>query len=105
MATYMLIYLGGTQPTDPEEGKQHFEKYRAWLSSLGDALISPANPIRNTTVIQTDGTVEKGSITEMSGFTIIETNSQEAAIEMAKSCPFLEIGGTLEVSELMKMNE
>jgi hypothetical protein len=27
----------------------------------------------------------------------------EAALEMAKACPFLDIGGSLEVSELMQM--
>lgn len=104
MATYILTYLGGNQPSNPEEGKKHFEEYRTWLTSLGDAVISPANPLKDTTVISPDGTVTPGSTSEMSGFTIIEANSQQAAIEMAKSCPFLKIGGTLEVSELMQMN-
>ena len=39
----------------------------------------------------------------MSGFTILEAGSIIEAIEMAKQCPFLELGGSLEVSELMKM--
>jgi len=39
----------------------------------------------------------------MSGFTIIEAESMDAALEAARSCPFLEIGGSLEVSELMQM--
>ena len=103
MAKYIMIYLGGNQPSNPEEGQRHFEKYRMWLSSLGDAVISPANPLKDTTVVNPDGTVTAGSTTAMSGFTIVEAESQEAALEMAKSCPFLEIGGTLEVSELMQM--
>ena len=40
----------------------------------------------------------------MSGFTIIEAESIESALSMAKSCPFLEIGGSLEVSELIEMS-
>jgi hypothetical protein len=39
----------------------------------------------------------------MSGYTIIEVESMETAMSIAKSCPFLEIGGSLEVSELMQM--
>jgi hypothetical protein len=39
----------------------------------------------------------------MSGFTIIESETIEKALEVAKACPFLEIGGSLEVSELMQM--
>ncbi len=104
MNTYILVYLGGNQPTNEEEGKMHFEKYRTWLSSLGDSLVSPANPLKDTTVITPDGTVTPGSTTEMSGFTVLQANSLQAAIEMSRSCPFLEIGGTLEVSEMMRMD-
>ncbi len=39
----------------------------------------------------------------MSGFTIVESDSMKSALDIAKSCPFLEIGGSLEVSELMQM--
>ena len=104
MAQYIITYLGGDQPSSPEEGKQHFAKYKEWLSSLGDSAISPANPLKNTSTVNSDGTVTTGSKTSMSGFTIIETDSTEAALEIAKACPFLDIGGSLEVSELIQMS-
>jgi hypothetical protein len=103
MAKYIITYLGGDQPSSPEEGKRHFAKYKEWLSSLGDAAVSPANPIKNTNTVNPDGTVTPESITSMSGYTIIEADSMESALEIAKACPFLEIGGSLEVSELIQM--
>ncbi len=103
MARYVIVYLGGDQPASPEEGQQHFAKYKAWLSSLGDSAISPANPFKDTSTVNSDGTVTTGSTTSMSGYTIIETESMEAALLIAKACPFLDIGGSLEVSELMQM--
>jgi len=103
MPQYMITYLGGNKPTSPEEGKQHMSKYKAWLSSLGDAAISPANPLKNTNTVNADGTVNPRCTTSMSGFTIIEAGSMEAALEVAKACPFLDVGGSLEVSELMQM--
>ncbi len=103
MAQYIIAYLGGDQPSSPEEGKQHFAKYKEWLSSLGDSAVSPANPFKNTSTVNSDGTVTTGSTTSMSGYTIIEADSMEAALEIAKACPFLDIGGSLEVSELIKM--
>lgn len=103
MAQYIMTYLGGNQPSTPEEGQQHFAKYKKWLSSLGDSMVSPANPFKNTHTISSDGTITAGSITLMSGYTIIEVDSMEAALESAKACPFLEIGGSLEVSELIQM--
>jgi hypothetical protein len=103
MPQYLITYLGGDRPSRPEEGKQHMSKYRAWLSSLGDSAVSPANPLKNTSTVNSDGTVTTGSTTSMSGYTIIEADSMEAALSIAKACPFLEIGGSLEVSELMQM--
>ena len=103
MPQYVIVYLGGDQPSSPEEGKQHFAKYKEWLSSLGDAAVSPMNPFKNTNTVNSDGTVTSGSTTSMSGYTIIKARSMEKALEMAKACPFLDIGGSLEVSELVEM--
>ncbi len=103
MSHYIIVYLGGDQPSSPEEGKQNMAKYSEWLSSLGDSAVSPANPLKDTNTVKSDGTVNKGSITTMSGYTIIESESMDAALEVAKTCPFLDIGGSLEVSELMQM--
>jgi hypothetical protein len=98
-----MTYLGGDQPASPEEGKQHFAEYMSWLASLGDAAVSPANPLKNTHSVDPDGTVTAGSTTTMSGYSIIETDSIEAALALAKTCPFLDVGGSLEVSELAEM--
>lgn len=103
MSQYVIVYLGGNQPSSPEEGKQHFSKYMNWLSSLGDSAVSPANPLKNTHTVNSDGSVSTGGKTTMSGYTIIEADSMEAALSIAQSCPFLEIGGSLEISELMQM--
>ncbi len=103
MAQYIMTYLGGDQPSSPEEGRQHFAKYKEWLVSLGDSAVSPANPLKDTRTVNSDGTVTTGGTTSMSGYTVIEADSMEAALKIAKACPFLDIGGSLEVSELMQM--
>ena len=103
MPQYIIAYLGGDQPSSPEEGKQHFAKYKEWLSSLGDSAVSPAIPLKHTTTVNSNGTVTTGGTTTMSGYTIIEVDSMEAALSIAKACPFLDIGGSLEVSELAEM--
>lgn len=104
MAKFMLVYLGGNHPKNPEEGQKHFEEYRKWLMSLGDSVVSAANPLKDTYVIHPDGKKEEGSTTRMSGFSILEADTIEEAVKMAEACPFKDIGGTLEVSELVEMN-
>lgn len=103
MSQFMITYIGGDQPSSPDEGRQHMAKYMEWLSSLGEAAISPMNPMGSTHTITPDGEVSEGSKISMSGYTVVEASSIEDAISMAKDCPFLNINGTLEVSELIQM--
>ena len=103
MTQFVFVYLGGTQPTDPEEASNHFSKYVAWLTSLGDAVVIPTIPLKDTNTVSSDGTVREGGSSAMSGFSIIRAESMEAALSIAKDCPFLEIGGSLEVSEMMEI--
>lgn len=70
---------------------------------MGDAAVSPANPLKDTHTVSPDGTVTSGSTSSMSGYTVVEVDSLEMALDIAKTCPFLDIGGSLEVSELMQM--
>lgn len=103
MPEFMITYLGTPKPSSPEEGQQHMAKYKEWLSELGESAVSPANPLKNTKTINPDGSIKTGGSTAMSGFTIIAAESEEEALSVAKACPYLEIGGSLEVSEVMKM--
>ena len=104
MPQYVISYLGGDQPSSPEEGQQHYARYKEWLSSLGDSAVSPANPFKNTHTVSPDRAVTSGSTTSMSGYTIIEAESMDEALAIAKACPFLDINGSLEVSELVNMS-
>lgn len=103
MPQYVISYLGGNRPATKEEGMEHMSKYKAWLSALGESVVSPANPFGHTHTVNSDRSVVEGSQSSMSGYTIVAADSIDAAIAIAKDCPFLDIGGSLEVSELMQM--
>jgi hypothetical protein len=103
MPQYVMVYLGGNQSSNPEEAKRNMARYRDWLASLGDAAVSPANPFKDTHTVSPGGDVIKGSSVFMSGYTIVKAKSIKEALELAKACPFLETGGSMEVSELMDM--
>ena len=65
--------------------------------------MSPDNPFKNTHTVHSNDSVTTDGSTLISGYTIIEANSMDIALQYSKTCPFLEIGGSLEVSELMQM--
>ncbi len=104
MPQYIFVYIGGEYPSNPEEGQKHFEKYQSWLRSLGDAVLSPAIPFKDTHTVQPDGKTAPGSLSAMSGMSILQLNSMEEALATAQACPFLEINGALEVSEMLQMS-
>ena len=103
MKQFVLVYLGGNQPQNSAEANKHFEKYMGWLTSLGDSVVVPTIPLKDTTTVSPDGTIKEGGSVAMSGFSVIKADSMEAALSIAQACPFLEIGGSLEVSEMMQM--
>ncbi len=103
MPQFIFVYLGGEYPSSPEEGQKHFEEYHQWLHNLGEAVISPAIPFKDTHTVQTGGKVMNGTSTAMSGMSIMRFGSMEDALAAAASCPFLDIKGTLEVSEMIEM--
>ena len=103
MKQFVLVYLGGNQPSSQEEAESHYAKYFEWLSSLGDTVVIPTIPLKDTNTVSPDGTIRQGGNSAMSGFSIIKAESMESALSIAQSCPFLEIDGSLEVSEMMEM--
>ncbi|MEJ2115489.1 MAG: hypothetical protein P8X88_05450 [Gammaproteobacteria bacterium] len=105
MPQYIFIYLGGEHSNDPTESKKHFDKYQQWLSALSDSVVSPAIPFKDTHTVYSDGRIEQGTTTLMSGMSILKFESMQAALEAARTCPFLEIKGTLEVSEMIEMSK
>jgi len=104
MPQYIFVYLGGEYPSDPVEAQKHFEKYQQWLRGLGEAVVSPAIPFSSTHTVQPDGSAAQGSMSAMSGMSILNLPSMKEAIAAAQSCPFLEINGALEISELVEMS-
>lgn len=104
MPQYVIVYLGGNPPATPEQGQQHMARYKQWLDDLGDAVVSPANPLKDTQTIAPDGSATAGSSVGMSGYTIIEAHDMDAAVAITRACPFLDVGGTLEVAELVQMS-
>ena len=103
MPQYILVYVGGEEPSNRDAGEKHMAEYMEWISGLGDKAVSPANPLKQTRTVHPDGSVTHGSSTTMSGYTVIDVETMDEALSIATACPFLNAGGSLEVSELGQM--
>jgi hypothetical protein len=104
MSEYLITYRGGSRPKSPEEGAAHMQRYKAWVAGLGDAVVKPDTPVKACKIVSASAVSDVGAGGPM-GFTIIAANDMDAALEIAKSCPFLEMdNASIELCELMAMH-
>jgi hypothetical protein len=101
MPKYVIAYHGGKKIESSQEGAAHMAKWKAWVSGLGDAVVNPGTPLGKGKLISSRG-VSDGGANLLTGFSMIMADNMEAALEMARGCPFLEIG-TIEIAEVMEM--
>jgi hypothetical protein len=102
MPDYIIAYHGGAKPASPEEGAKQMENWKAWIGGLGDAVVNPGTPLGMSKTISSAGVTDSNNENRLTGYSTVKADNLAAAIEMAKTCPFLEIG-TLEMAEVMKM--
>ncbi len=99
----MIAYHGGDRPSSKEEGMAHMGKWKAWVESLGENIVNAGTPLMHSKLVTAGDVQDDTNSSAMNGFAVIKADSIEAAVEIAKSDPFLEINGTLRVSQLMEM--
>ena len=78
-------------------------KFRSWISELGDHVINPGTPLGASMTVSANHVADGSGSNPMSGFSVIRADDMSAALEMAGSCPHLDIGGTVVVSEMVLM--
>ena len=101
MPKYVIAYLGGKQVANPQDRAAHMTRWKAWVDELGAAMVNPGTPLGPGKLVSSDGVSEHGP-NRLTGFSIVLADNMEAALDIAKRCPFLEIG-TIEVAEAMEM--
>jgi len=102
MSNYIIAYHGGTEPESPEEGARQMERWQAWVAGLGDAVVNPGTPLGKFKTVTSGGVSDDGGPDPLTGFSVVKADSIDVALEMAKACPFLEMG-TIKVAEVMEM--
>ena len=103
MSNYVFAYHDfGKDFGSPEENAKHMSKWQTWLEDLGDAVVNPGTPLGVLKTVNSNGVTSDTGSNRLTGFTVVKADSMDAALEMVKRCPYLEIG-TIEVAEQMVM--
>ncbi len=92
-------------PASESEIKKVNDEWMDWFRRLDKAVIDqghPFSPMAKT--ISTDGRISDDHECEMlTGYTVIQAMSMDAAIQMAKSCPALKSGSKISVYETVNV--
>lgn len=103
MAKYLLLYSGGSMPETEAEQATVMKAWDSWFHEIGSALADGGNPFtQSSKKISSDGAVGDGAAAA-SGYSILEADSLDAAVGLAKGCPVLQGGASISVYETFEV--
>jgi hypothetical protein len=104
MAKFVLAYHGGGMPETEAEQAEVMAAWGTWFGGLGESVLDRGSPIVVAKTVASDGsTRDGGGANPLSGYSLVEADSLEAAVEIAKGCPVLATGGSIEVCQTVEM--
>ena len=104
MPKYVFAYHGGSPPQTPADQEAVMAAWGAWFGTLGDAVVDGGAPVGASKTVKPDGsTSDGGGANPLSGYSVISATDLNAAVSLAKGCPLLAAGGTVEVAETIDM--
>lgn len=104
MTKYVFSYHGTSEmPTDQTAIDEVMAAWGAWFGSLGDAIVDGGNPFGASKTVASDGSVSDSNSAQLSGYSIVNAESLDAAVAMAQGCPVLGGDSSITVSEVIEM--
>jgi hypothetical protein len=103
MAKYLMAYTGGNMAETDEERAAVMAAWGAWFGTLGPAIVDPGNPFGPSATVGSGGAVSSGASAGLTGYSVLSADSLDAATALAKGCPVLGSGGTVEVYETFEV--
>jgi hypothetical protein len=96
MKKYIIFHYGFETPTP-----QIMDAWNKWFASLGEKIVDPGSPLGPGREISRSGTKDlpMGS-DSLTGYTIINADSIDAAEQIARGCPMIT---SVRVHEAMSM--
>lgn len=103
MPKFMFIYHGGSAPETPEEIDRVMAAWTAWFKGMGEAVVDMGNPAGLSKTVSAEGVANHGGANPVSGYSLVTAADEAAAIALARCCPIIADGGSVEVAQAMEM--
>ncbi len=104
MANYVFAYSGGKGVSaDEAERNAQMARWGQWFGELGSAVVDGGAAMGAAKTVGSGGSVSDGGSRGLTGYSIVAADSLDSAVEVAKGCPVLEVGGAVDVYEVITM--
>lgn len=114
MKNFLMIFRndkGGPQPS-PEQLQAMVQLWVDWETNMEKTgNCSRSNPLASNALgmagrtINAEGTISDGPYAEVKehvgGYTVVQARDLDHATELAKDCPILKVGGSVEIRDIM----
>ena len=74
-----------------------------WIESLGKTIVNPGTPLPVSKIVTSRSVEDDNDPHSTQGFAVVKALNIGAAVEIARSDPFLEYGGSVRVSLMMEI--
>ena len=100
MTKYLFIYHAPMTPAEatppsPEEMQAVMGEWNAWAGKVGDKMVDFGTPLANGVRVSRDGT--SPSTREVVGYSLIEADDLDGALDLARNHPHLNMPGGCEI--------
>ncbi len=100
MSKYLFVYHAPMTPADAtppsaEETQAVMGQWMQWAEKVGDRMVDFGTPLAGGVRVTRDGT--SPSTREVAGYTILEADDLDAALELARIHPHLSMPGSCEI--------
>ena len=102
MSKFLFVYYGGKMETDPKKQKESMDLWMKWFAGLGKAVVDAGNPTMPGKMIS-KGAAKDIAGDVITGYSIIQADSLDAALKIAKGSPQITAGGQIGVYSIMAM--
>jgi hypothetical protein len=109
VAKFLFVYRGAgaaVAKMTPEEMQQHLQRWEKWIGEgiQNGWMLDPGDGLKQEGRVVNAKVVTDGPFVEskeiVGGFSIVQADTIDTAAQLAKGCPALRVGGTVEVRPL-----
>jgi hypothetical protein len=109
MKKYMALFMAPRAEIEkamatmtPEQGKEEMAEWQAWMDAHAESFVDKGAILGKTKRVSADGITDVKN--EITGYSVVQAESHEAAAEIFKSGPHFTIpGATVELIAIVEM--